>query len=81
MVSFRRKMFRLLKQNKLKQDMCAISDPLGQTHSPAGSENYFHLKFVLLCEFLKSGDGRTEGRKDGRTNTMCENSGHSHPCL
>ena len=29
--------------------MCAINDPLGQTHSPASSD---HLKFVLFWEIL-----------------------------
>ena len=36
--------------------MCAIYDPLGQTHSPTSSD---HLKVVLFCDILKSGDGRT----------------------
>ena len=39
----------------------AINDPLGQTHSPASSDPYSHLKTDLLCEILKSGDGRTDG--------------------
>ena len=34
-----------------------INDPLGQTHNPAGSDHYFHLKIVLFREILKSGDG------------------------
>ena len=39
------------------QDMGAINDPLGQTHSPTSSNHYYHLKPVLFCEILKSGDG------------------------
>ena len=42
--------------------MCAINDPLGQTHSPALSEHYSHLKVVLFCDILKSGDGRKDGQ-------------------
>ena len=41
--------------------MSAINDPLGQTNSPAGSDHCSHLKVVLFCEILKSGDGRTDG--------------------
>ena len=37
--------------------MCAINDPSGQTHSPASNDHYSHIKFVLFCEILKSGDG------------------------
>ena len=39
--------------------MCAISDPLGQTHSPSSSDHYSHLKMILFCEIFKRGDGRT----------------------
>ena len=39
--------------------MIAISDPLGQTHSPASSDNYSRLKVVLFCELLNIGNGRT----------------------
>ena len=39
--------------------MCANNDLLGQTHSPASSDHYSHLKIVLFCEIVKSGDGRT----------------------
>ena len=42
--------------------MCAINDPLGQTLSSASSDHYYRLNFVLLCEVLKSGDGRTDGQ-------------------
>ena len=35
-----------------------MNDPLGQTHSPASSDHYFHLKFVLLYDILKI---RTDG--------------------
>ena len=30
--------------------MCVIDDPLDQTHSPASSDHYSHLKLVLICE-------------------------------
>ena len=43
--------------------MSAINDPLGQTHSPASSDHYSHLKIVLFNEILKR--GRTDGRTDG----------------
>ena len=39
--------------------MCVIHDPLGQTHIHDSSDHYSSLKFVLFCENLKSGDGRT----------------------
>ena len=29
------------------------NDPLGQTHSPASNDHYFHLKVVLFCEILQ----------------------------
>ena len=42
------------------QDMCAINDPLGQTHSLASSDHYSYLNFVLFYKILKVGmDGRT----------------------
>ena len=44
--------------------MCAINDPLGQTNSPASSDQFSRLKVVLFCEILKSGDGRKDGRTD-----------------
>ena len=47
--------------------MCAINDPLGQTHIPFSSDRYSHLKFVLFCEILKSGDERTEVRTEVQT--------------
>ena len=46
--------------------MCAINDPLGQTHSLSSSDAisiYSHLKVVLFCELLKSKDGRTTRAK------------------
>ena len=43
--------------------MYAINDPFGQTHSPASSDHYSHLKVVLFCEILKSGDGRSYRHK------------------
>ena len=45
---------------KLRQDLCAINDPLGQTHGPAICDHYSRFKVVLFCEILKSGDGRTD---------------------
>ena len=54
--------FSISKKNRLQEDMSAINDPLGQTHSPASSDHYSHLKVVLFCEILKSPDGRTDGR-------------------
>ena len=32
--------------------MCAINDPLGQTHSPASNDRYSRLKVVLFREIL-----------------------------
>ena len=43
-----------------RQDMSAINDPFGQTHSPDNSDHYSRLKVDLFCELLKSGDGRTK---------------------
>ena len=46
--------------------MSAINDPLGQTHSPASSYHYSHLKVVfVLRDFEKW--GRTDVRTDGQT--------------
>ena len=39
----------------------------------ATSDHYSHLKFVLFCKILKSGDGWTY--------TTCENSNHHRPKL
>ena len=40
-----------------------INDPLGQTHTHTNSDHNFRLKnFWFLCDILKRGDGRTEGR-------------------
>ena len=51
-------------QRKIKitviQDMCAINDPLGQSHSPASSDHYSRLKVALFCEIWKV--GRTYGQ-------------------
>ena len=44
--------------------MRVIKDPPGQTHSPARSDHYSHLKFVLFCEMLKSGYVRTDNSCD-----------------
>ena len=54
-------------QKQTLQDMCAINDPLGQTHSPASSDHYFRLKVILFSEILKSEDGRTDEQTDGQT--------------
>ena len=43
-----------------EQDKSANNDPLGLTHSPASSDHYSHLRVVLFCEILKSGDRRTD---------------------
>ena len=48
----------------LKQNMPVINDPLGQTHNPASSDCYSHLKIISLWKILKSGDARTHGRTD-----------------
>ena len=42
------------------RDMCAVNDPLGQTHSRVSSDHYSQLKVVLFCEILKSRDGGTD---------------------
>ena len=42
--------------------MCAINDPLGQTHSPSSSDHYSRLKVVLFSVILKSGDGQTSAK-------------------
>ena len=57
-----------------KSKTCVINDPLGQTHSPTSSEHYFHTKFVLFCDILKCGDGRTDGN-------MYKNNYHYRPEL
>ena len=48
--------------------MNAIHDPLDQTHSPASSDHYSRLNFVLFCEILKSADVRTTRAKIVITN-------------
>ena len=53
---------------RILQDVCAINDPLSQTQSPASSDLYSHLNFVLFIEILKNGDRCTD--------TTCENSDH-----
>ena len=35
--------------------MCAINDPLGQTHNYANIDHYSRFHFVLFCEILKMG--------------------------
>ena len=50
----------MLQPFQYRQDMCAIKDTLGETHSPASSDHYSHLKFDLFSEILKSGDGRQD---------------------
>ena len=61
------------KPTTLPQDMCAINDPLGQTHSPASSDHYSRLKFVLFCDNMEKW-GRTYGN-------MWENNDHYRPGL
>ena len=34
--------------NQGEQGMCAINDPLVQTHSPDSSDHYSHLKVILF---------------------------------
>ena len=51
-----------VKNNNYKTGV--INDPLSQTHSLASSEHCFH--FVMFCQILKSGDGRTYGQTYGR---------------
>ena len=46
------------------QDMNAFHDPLDKTHSPASSDHYSRLNFVLFREILKSGDGRTDSTSE-----------------
>ena len=41
-----------------------INDPLGQTHNPASSDHYFHMKIVVFCKILKSGEGWTDGQPE-----------------
>ena len=53
-----------------KNKTCVINDPLGQTHSPTSSDHYFQATFVLFCDILKSGDGRSEGRAETCTKVM-----------
>ena len=50
-------------QIKTIQDMCAINDPLGQTHSPASSDHYSRLKVLKSCFVLRDFEmwGRTYG--------------------
>ena len=47
--------------------MCAINDPLGQTHKLASSDHYSQLKLFCFA--------------DERTDTTCENSDHYRPWL
>ena len=50
---------KLIFQLEMKQDIIyIINDPLGQTHSPTSSNNYFQPMFVLLYDILKSTDGQ-----------------------
>ena len=67
--------FSCLPGKKEKQHV-AVNDPLGQTHSPTGSNHYSHLKFVLFCEIFE------KSRRTYRcTDNTCENSGHYRPWL
>ena len=57
----------------MKQDICVINDPFGQTHSLASGDHYSRLNFALFCEILKSVPVRTDNK--------CENSDHYRPWL
>ena len=65
-------LFTLARLKNWRQDMSAINDPLGQTHSPASSDHYSHLKVVVLRDFEKWG-------ADVHTDSMCDNSDHYRP--
>ena len=47
-----------LSRKKPRQNIYAINDPLGQTHSPASSNHYSHLQVALFWKM------RTKGRTD-----------------
>ena len=47
-----------IKLNKIVGDRCH-QWTLGQIHNPASGEPYSHMKIVLLCAILKSGDRQT----------------------
>ena len=53
---------------------CVINDPRGQTHNATSSDHCFHLKFVLFCDILNTGDRRTD-------RLTCENNDHYRPGL
>ena len=40
-----------------KENSRAINDPLDQTHIHNSTDHY--SRFILFCDILKSGDGRT----------------------
>ena len=63
----------IINKSKILQDSCTVNDPLGQTPIHASSDHYSYLSFVLFCEILKSGDGRTDN--------SWENSDHYRPWL
>ena len=44
--------------------MCVINDPLGQTHNPTSSDSNFQVTFVVFCDILKGGDGRTDNTRE-----------------
>ena len=50
-------------ENKKKYKTGVINDALGQTYSPTSSDHYLYAIFVLFGGCLRSGDGRTDGRK------------------
>ena len=54
-----------------KCDETGVINALGQTHSPARSDHYSHLKFVLFFDILKSGEGRTDVRTNVQTDGQC----------
>ena len=43
-------------KSNIYRKTCFINDPHRQTHSPARSDHYSHLKVVLFCYILKSVD-------------------------
>ena len=55
-----------------QQAMC-VSSMIHPGQAQASSDHYSHLKFVLFCEILESGDGRTD--------TTCKNSDHYWPWM
>ena len=62
----------LSNEGEVKEDKTGVTnDPLAQAHSLASSKQCFHLKFVLFCYILKSGDVRTTYVKTMITTNLC----------